>query len=68
MASLNRKQRQKQDCSDIRYLQLLRAMMHNQVKLVDPKLKEEGQDPASYRMLGKITFILFIITVTLKVV
>ena len=54
MANLNKKRRQKQDRTVIRYLQLLRAIIHNEVKLVDPKLKEEGQDPARYRMLAKI--------------
>ena len=36
---------------NIRYLQLLRALIHNQVKFVDDGLKEEGQDPKHFRML-----------------
>ena len=36
---------------NIRYLQLLRALIHNQVKFVDDGLKEEGQDPKRFRML-----------------
>ena len=58
VVNLNKKKRQKQDRSNIRYLQLLRAIIHNQVKLVDPKLKEEGQDPERYRMLDNIYVIL----------
>ena len=52
MANLNKKKRQKQDRTDIRYLQLLRAIIHNQVKLVDSKIKE--QEPAHYRMLASL--------------
>ena len=50
LADLDEKERQRQDRNDIRYLHLLRALIHNQVMLIDPDLKEEGQDPALYRM------------------
>ena len=39
---------------NIRYLQLLRALIHNQVKFVDDGLKEEGQDPKRFRMLVNV--------------
>lgn len=51
LADLDEKERQRQDRNDIRYLHLLRTLIHNQVMLVDPELKEEGQDPILYRML-----------------
>ena len=51
LADLDEKERQRQDRNDIRYLHLLRTLIHNQVMLVDPELKEEGQDPVQYRML-----------------
>ena len=51
LASLDEKERLRQDRNDIRYLHLLRALIHNQIKFVDFSLKEEGQNPARYRML-----------------
>ena len=51
LADLDEKERQRQDRNDIRYLYLLRTLIHNQVMFVDPELKEEGQDPVLYRML-----------------
>ena len=54
LADLDEKERLRQDRNDIRYLHLLRTLIHNQVMLVDPDLKEEGQDPARYRMLVDI--------------
>ena len=50
LADLDEKERLRQDRNDIRYLHLLRALIHNQVMFIDPDLKEEGQDPALYRM------------------
>ena len=35
--------------SDIRYLRLLRAMIHNEVMFVDSAAREEGQNPALFR-------------------
>ena len=58
LADLNEKERRRQDRNDIRYLHLLRALIHNQVMLVDPKLKEEGQDPVRFRMLVDMTKLL----------
>ena len=49
MGDLGERERQRQDRMNIRYLQLLRALIHNSVKFVDEGLKEEGQDPALYR-------------------
>lgn len=49
LANLDEKQRQKQDSNDIRYLHLLRTLIHNQVMFVDPSLREEGQDPVQFR-------------------
>ena len=51
LANLDEKERQRQDRNDIRYLHLLRALIHNQVMFVDPTLKEEGQDPIRFRLL-----------------
>ena len=50
LSDLDEKERQRQDKNDIRYLYILRTLIHNQIMLVDPDLKEEGQDPATYRM------------------
>jgi len=50
LSDLDEKERQRQDKNDIRYLYILRTLIHNQIMLVDPDLKEEGQDPAAYRM------------------
>ena len=50
LADLDEKERQRQDRNDIRYLHLLRALIHNQVMFVDPTLKEEGQNPARFRL------------------
>ena len=49
VGDLGERERQRQDRMNIRYLQLLRALIHNSVKFVDEGLKEEGQDPALYR-------------------
>ena len=49
MGDLGERERQRQDRMNIRYLQLLRALIHNSVKFVNEGLKEEGQDPARYR-------------------
>lgn len=49
MADINEKERQKQDTSDIRYLRLLRAMIHNEVMFIDPGAREEGQNPVLFR-------------------
>ncbi len=40
-------ERQRQDELDIRCLQILRAMIHNQIMLIDPELKE--RNPAGFR-------------------
>ena len=56
LANLDEKERQRQDRNDIRSLHLLRTLIHNQVMLVDPSLREEGQDPALYRMLVDVTY------------
>ena len=56
LANLDEKERQRQDRNDIRCLHLLRAIIHNQVKLVDPTLKEEGQNPARFRLLVYAVF------------
>jgi len=52
LAKCDEKSRQIQDKNDIRYLQVLRALIHNQVKLVDLSLKEKGKDPELYRQLA----------------
>ena len=49
LGDLDERERQKQDRMNIRYLQLLRALIHNQIMFVDNSLKEERQDPALYR-------------------
>ena len=54
LADLDEKERQRQDRNDIRYLYLLRTLIHNQVMFVDPELKEEGQDPVLYRMFVNV--------------
>ena len=51
LADLDEIERQRQDRNDIRYLHLLRTLIHNEVIFVDPDLREEGQDPALFRML-----------------
>ena len=43
------KERQKQDRNDIRYLYVLRTIIHNEIMFVDPDLREEGQDPVLFR-------------------
>jgi len=43
------KERQKQDRNDIRYLYVLRTIIHNEVMFVDPDLREEGQNPVQFR-------------------
>ena len=43
------KERQKQDRNDIRYLYVLRTIIHNEIMFVDPDLREEGQDPVKFR-------------------
>ena len=50
---------------NIRYLQLLRALIHNQVKFVDDGLKEEGQDPKRFRMLVDVVSESVIINLTI---
>ena len=49
LGDLDERERQRQDRMNIRYLQLLRALIHNQIMFVDTGLKEERQDPALYR-------------------
>jgi len=49
LADLDEKERYRQDRSDIRHIQLLRAMIHNEIMFVDPDLREEGQDPVLFR-------------------
>ena len=49
LVDINEKERQRQDTSDIRYLRLLRAMIHNEIMFIDPDAREEGQDPALFR-------------------
>ena len=44
---LSEAEQQKQDLLDIRCLQVLRALIHNRIKLIDPELKD--RDPAEYR-------------------
>ena len=56
LADLDEKERHRQDRNDIRYLHLLRALVHNQVKFVDVTLKEEGQDPTRFRSLVNTVF------------
>ena len=51
LADLDERERQRQDRMNIRYLHILRALIHNQVKLIDDGLKEEGQDPKKFRLL-----------------
>ncbi|XP_065883200.1 inositol 1,4,5-trisphosphate-gated calcium channel ITPR1-like isoform X2 [Dysidea avara] len=51
--TLNEKARRRLENDNIRYLQLLRAIIHNQVMLVDPRLREEGENPVLYRQLCK---------------
>lgn len=42
--------REEQDELDMRCLQVLRALIHNQIKQVDPELKE--RNPKEYRRYG----------------
>lgn len=46
----NMKGCQRQDELDIKCLQILRAIIHNQIMLIDPELKESS--PAEYRRSG----------------
>ena len=54
LEDLDERERQRQDKMNIRYLQLLRALIHNQIIFVDNDLKEEGQDPALYRTYASV--------------
>ena len=49
MSNNDEKERQRQDISDIRYLRLLRAMIHNEVLFIDPKARKKGQHSALFR-------------------
>ena len=42
LANLDDRERQKQDRNDIRYLQILRTLIHNQVMFVDANLREQS--------------------------
>ena len=44
---LSEADQQRQDLLDIRCLQVLRALIHNQIKMIDPELKD--RDPVVYR-------------------
>ena len=54
LEDLDERERQRQDKMNIRYLQLLRALIHNQIMFVDNTLKEEGKDPALYRTYANV--------------
>ena len=43
MATNDEKERQRQDISDIRYLRLLRAMIHNEIMFIDPDTRKKEQ-------------------------
>ena len=44
---LSESEQQEQDLLDIRCLQVLRALIHNQIKMIDPE--EEDRNAANYR-------------------
>ena len=44
---LSEAEQHEQDLLDIRCLQVLRALIHNQIKMIDPELKD--RDPVVYR-------------------
>lgn len=47
LEDVNEVERQRQDELDIKCLQILRAVIHNEIMLINPTLKE--RNPASYR-------------------
>ena len=47
LEEMEEKDRQRQVELDIKSLQILRAIIHNEIMHIDPKLKEEN--PASFR-------------------
>ena len=34
---------------NVKYLQLLRTIIHNEIMFTDPTLREQGQDPREFR-------------------
>ena len=48
MADIDEKERQRQDISNIRYLHLLRGMIHNEIMFINPDARK-GHDPALFK-------------------
>ena len=46
---LNESERLIQEVNNIKYLQLLRTIVHNEIKHIDPELREEGNNPQEFR-------------------
>ncbi|XP_065910466.1 inositol 1,4,5-trisphosphate-gated calcium channel ITPR1-like [Dysidea avara] len=47
--SLSESERLAQELNNIKYIQLLRTIVHNEIKHIDPKLREEGSNPQEFR-------------------
>ncbi|XP_065894275.1 inositol 1,4,5-trisphosphate-gated calcium channel ITPR1-like isoform X2 [Dysidea avara] len=47
--SLNESERLAQESNNIKYIQLLRTIVHNEIKHIDPDLREEGNNPKEFR-------------------
>ena len=50
---LSEDKQQEQDLLDIRCLQVLRALIHNQIKMIDPE--QEDRNPKEYRRCKCLT-------------
>ena len=48
LANVDEKERQTQDITNIRYLHLLRAMIHNEIMFINPDARK-GQNPDLFR-------------------
>jgi len=46
---LSESERLTQEVNNIKYLQLLRTIVHNEIKHIDPELREEGNNPKEFR-------------------
>jgi len=47
--SLSESERLAQELNNIKYLKLLRTIVHNEIKHTDPMLREEGNNPQEFR-------------------
>ena len=54
LANTDENERQRQDASNIRYLHLLRAMIHNEIVFINPDIRK-GQNPALFRKYKDLT-------------